>query len=189
LDAASLSYVLLFLAVRNLAGYPTAILSSLLTCFSFGLMMLNESIATENLFSFLLILMFFLAVFYPRIPQKLFIPLFGVASGLAVLARTETVLFLFILLGWLYWVNRPRFRAGHILLCLTISILVLLPWGYRNKKEFNLWCFTPLNGPDNFAVANSPLSNGGDDRQVYRVPKTSNSIWIDLDNPIERDYF
>jgi 4-amino-4-deoxy-L-arabinose transferase-like glycosyltransferase len=189
LGLASLSYVLLFLAVRTLAGTPTAVLSSLLTCFSFGLMTLNETIATENLFSFLLILMIFLAVYFPKISPKGFVLLFGAVSGLGILARTETALFVVILLGWLVWVHSPRFRIGYPLLCLTVTFLVLLPWGIRNHKEFGLRCFTALNGPYNFAVANSPLSIGGDDRRVYRVPKKTGSIWIDLNNPIERDYF
>lgn len=189
LGTASFSYVLLFLLTRRLTNETTAVVASLLCCFSFGLMALNETIASENPFSVLLIGLIFLACYFPSIPNKLFLLLFGVLSGLAVLSRSEMILFLPILVFWMAWNFRPRFRPAFIPVVFLVTFLTLFPWGYRNKAIFDIWCFTSLNGPYNFAAANSPLATGGDDRRVYGLSKRPDAIWIDLNDPLERNYF
>jgi len=119
----------------------------------------------------------------------------GIFLGLAVLARTESILFVFIYL-FVLWITKKR-PWKNVLVALVCTILTITPWIIRNAVYFNKsipdaplqYKIMPLstNGPFNFFIGNGPLANGSFRRLTSDENALKHEAIMNPNNPVHRD--
>jgi 4-amino-4-deoxy-L-arabinose transferase-like glycosyltransferase len=106
----------------------------------------------------------------------------GLLLALSILVR-PSALFLPILLGVAgAWVNRPAATAYHtssdqalrrwklpvVTTMLLLTVLVLLPWAYRNHRVLGRWIWTTTNGGVTLYDGFNPAATGASDQSFLR---------------------
>jgi 4-amino-4-deoxy-L-arabinose transferase-like glycosyltransferase len=89
-------------------------------------------------------------------------PLAGIGLGLLTYVRPTAQTFVLLLpIYALFW-RRLRFGPAALasVAVALIAVLVLLPWGLRNRREFGVVALTSLNGGENLWMGNNPDSRG-----------------------------
>lgn len=84
---------------------------------------------------------------------------FGVVTGLAILVRAATLLFVPIAGGWIAWKRQPAVLAGFAL----GLALVLGPWTARNVLHYGRFVLVASDGGVTFWTGNNPLATGEGD--------------------------
>lgn len=131
--------VMIFFIARRSFGLHTAIIASLLACFSPGLVSINQLTMSENLFTFMFILSaFFLArqVDRPDIKNIIFL---GLTLGLSAMIRSLVFLFPFFILLALRTDFLPRHSSAkkytmHAAIFILCFLLPIAPWTLRNWR-------------------------------------------------------
>ena len=151
-------------------------------------------ILTETLYVFLLVLALYLFVRFSRTVQLL--PLIGACAALiaAILTRPVFVAALPLLVAWLAYVySVRRIHLSKVLmqvaLVLVLFIVVFLPWGYRNYRQFDAWMFTSSKSVDMLAVLTSPSFKGGTGGYITNGIDFAFPPELDVANLSERDHW
>jgi len=140
-----LTVILSFFLCRDLFGWRAAILTGFAMALHPYLIMSTSKLLTETTLAFLLVLT---AYCIHRLPNGRFViwgTLAGVSLGLAILARSETIILLgFVVLYLFHRFYRGRGDLLKSITAITLGMLfVLLPWAYRNMAVFGE--FIPLS--------------------------------------------
>lgn len=88
----------------------------------------------------------------------------GVLLGLSALAKPTTLFFMPFIALWLFLApeNIPlRRRAGQVFLLALVTLVVILPWSFRNLRVFGQFVLISTNGGYTFLGANNPDAWGG----------------------------
>src|ERR1700680_639597 len=150
-------YVLLsaimFLAARKSLGKVAPVLAVWMLAVWPSYIALTGIAASEHPF----LLLFFIACL-PAFFDERWIPLCGVAAGLAALVRPEALLVPII---WVVALAFERKKLARMAFAGLLLIATIAPWTIRN--EFRLHAFVPIstNGGDVFYRANNPQATGG----------------------------
>ncbi|HEV8231715.1 MAG TPA: glycosyltransferase family 39 protein [Thermoanaerobaculia bacterium] len=147
---------------RDLGGDRAGLLAAMVFAFYPRYLLMPCLLASENLFTPLLLLFVQLAVRAWRkakaLPETL-----GAGAVLGLLALTRIVAYAF----GIVWVvgavaARRRWRsvAVEILLLLAIEHAVLLPWAIRNQRELGHFTFTTTTGGIGLFIGNNPNATG-----------------------------
>jgi 4-amino-4-deoxy-L-arabinose transferase-like glycosyltransferase len=159
-----LSIWMCFLIGRDLvserAGYISALLFSIYPTYIFYTTIIgseNAAIPAALLFVWLCIVGAKSHQFSLRLSV-----LAGIALAAAAYIRPPSALLglITLLLGWVFLQPWKRVFCTTATVGL-VSILFLLPWGFRNLHEFNQFSLFSLNGSSNFWMGNHEGSNGG----------------------------
>jgi tetratricopeptide (TPR) repeat protein len=111
----------------------------------------------------LVTLLLYLAVRADRRPRRTSWFAVGIALGLLMLTREETLLLAPVLLGWIVWSfrDRPlRERAGFVGAWLGGAALVLIPVAARNAHVGGEFVLTTSQAGSNFYIGNHAGANG-----------------------------
>jgi len=124
-------------------------------------------IATETLFTFLLLLATWLLLRSRSLPSLLAA---GVVFGLATLVKSQTILLippLVLLAGWQRWAWRPIWLGiARGALVLAVAIVTVSPWSWRNQQVLGQWIMVSTNGGISLLCGNNP-SVVGDYRRDF----------------------
>lgn len=189
-----LAYVL---ARRLLPEYPAvAALAALLMGVFFPFAVYPQTLLSETLFLTLLLTMFVcLSGAIDRQPlrtQLLFAAAAGIALGLAILTRSLMLGFVPVVVGWMFWHLRgstgyqqataagstephagPRATRGYgrfwpVLVLLSASALVVLPWTITNSRWYGGLVLVDTSGAFNLLLGARTAYDGGRSDQPVR---------------------
>lgn len=95
----------------------------------------NALLLTESLFTFFIVFFIYLTLLNIKKESSWIAFLAGLIAGCAVLTREEFILFLpaIFLFGFLY----SRKNKKNAIILILISLVVILPWTFRNYKVFH----------------------------------------------------
>lgn len=123
--------------------------------------------ATETLFTFLLLLATWLLLRSRSLPSLLAA---GLVFGLATLVKSQTILLippLVLLAGWQRWAWRPIWLGiARSVLVLAVAIAAVSPWSWRNQQVLGQWIMVSTNGGISLLCGNNP-SVVGDYRRDF----------------------
>ncbi len=126
-------------AARTLAGERVALIAGAFVAVSPLLVMTDGLVMSESITAPLVALSIWLAARALRYPSRAAFAWFGVAAGLAALARAELVILVPIVLGAIALrraVGSARQRAEFVAIGLVLAALVMAPWVVRNLTTF-----------------------------------------------------
>lgn len=168
----------------------TGIIAGWLTAISFSQIMLSGAACSEIPLIFLLLTGFLLGEYKGRVP----IFFSGLFMGMAILTRTEAVLFIASYL--LVRIFARRISSFRPVIFTVAILLTVLPWTVRNTVYYHAhsdvlpraFRIIPVatNGPINFFIGNGPAANGGYRFPTTGEPKDSVRQSIDLKNPLHQ---
>jgi 4-amino-4-deoxy-L-arabinose transferase-like glycosyltransferase len=88
----------------------------------------------------------------------------GILLGIATLVKAQSLLLVPLILVARPTAGRyPRYylkTTKDVLVIITIAILVVAPWTWRNHQQFGEWIFVSSNGGINLLVGNNPSADG-----------------------------
>jgi|GEM_PF-2063745 len=143
--------LLLFQALKQINFKAALISSSIWAVYPIQLF-IETRLVSENLFIFLLILLFYVFCYYRH--KNYGIVIMGILTGLLVITRSQFVIFLFAYPFLMYFIQNQKMK--RILIYLGISIIFPLAVSLHNmsKTEEKLF-FISSNGPVNLYIGNS----------------------------------
>lgn len=170
-----LSVALVYGLGRAWLGHPEGLVAAWICALYPNLVAFSHYLWSETLFTFLLLGALWCLTRRPGAPLARDALAGGLLLGLAALTRATIFYFLPVLIAWMAWAYRPRWRqalAAGSLVALAATLLVV-PWSVRNTRlhggfvwietnnGYNLW---RGNGPDSFENRDDPH------RSTYQWP-------------------
>ena len=147
----------------------------------------SSQISSITLQIFLIIIFLFFLLNYQKEKKIKHLIFFSFISGLLILIRGEFILFYFLTLVYFFKFYKKDYKS--IIISLTVTILIISPYLYRNYENFNTLTITKSIGY-NLLKGNNPTFKveGSDEfisknfsRKNLRI-KTNNNYEINLDN-------
>lgn len=158
----SCSCVLLALAGRLFFGRRSGLIAGLLLALYPPAIFFDGTIQKAGLAGFLTAALLYVLARFVRKPVGVFGLLAGGLLGALALTREQTLVFVPVLLAWIAWSFRGRYRTARLAsasILLAGLFAVLLPVTIRNAAVGGGVCLTTSFGP-NFYIANHPGATG-----------------------------
>lgn len=156
--------VLVFLTAKRVIDLRAAIISSLISCFNPGFIMINQITMAENIFIFLFSIAMLLFIKQNSKYDIKNLILLGFVLGLAALTRSVISFFPLIILFLFSW-NAMKQRLGFkeyifaILTFIVFFILPIVPWTIRNWHAHHR--FVPICTKGGLGLYSSYLPKDG----------------------------
>lgn len=122
----------------------------------------TSKLHTMTIYSFLFALFVWLFLALKDAATAKRAALTGMIAGLAILFRITSTALLFIAIMWFYFISREdiKKKMSAIFIIVSISFLMLLPWGIRNYIIFGKPLLLQTNKGESFWFGNMPGSTG-----------------------------
>jgi len=171
------SPLLLYALVKRLWSWQVAVLAALGMTAHPLLIYFTQVIYPEALVVFLICWLLVLAI-SPTEPIPMWrVLLIGLILGAMSLIRPDTLLLSALFASWIMFRYRDRLKGMAAAGLLIVGVLSLvLPWTWRNYREFDSFILVSTNGGINLWAGNNPLAQGG---RVDPSPAT----WLGEDPP------
>ncbi|MCL5935491.1 MAG: glycosyltransferase family 39 protein [Firmicutes bacterium] len=138
------------------AGVVAALVSAIYV----PLLEINQSLLSENMFTFFVTVSAILSYFIYRRPSWKLAVGMGLAMGLATLARPTTIALPVFLLAGVWLMKREVKSVFPWLLACLVFFLVLAPWTIRNYIVFHEFVPTAYGGGAVLWAGNDPRTDG-----------------------------
>ncbi len=187
----ALTCVIIFLIAKRLFDTKAAIISALISCFYPAFIKTTELMLTENLYTFLLILVVFFLLKYVQDGGYENLAFCGAALGVAALTRSVVVLlpfFILFLLGKLFVSKVCGIKRCVIsmIVFLVLFILSIAPWTVRNWKVTHR--FIPISTTLGVGLYSSYLPKEGKLYGFTARDKVVEESELIRSEPIQSDY-
>lgn len=159
----ALSCGLLFLASRNLVSHRVGVVAGVLLALYPPAIFFDGLVQKASIGGFVVVLVLWLISRAQKAPTWPRFFALGVALGLLLLTREETILLVPVLLLWIlvrFWTQAWRARAGRMAAFAAGIALVLLPVGWRNHAVGGEFLITTSQAGTNFWIGNRPGADG-----------------------------
>ncbi len=180
---------LIYLIGKELASRKAGIIALILYSFFLETAYMSILLMSENIYWLLLSLYIYLLIRMKRSGSNLGI-LIGIASGLLILVRPPSIVFILLVAAWYLWKNVTRQAILNTVALVVFSFLTVLPWTIRNYNLYGQFVFIYTDGGINVWMGNHEGASGG-----YQVIKPDDSDKIPklktqgVAQEIERDKF
>ncbi len=136
--------LIFLLAVKLTGSRITAMIAFAVSAIYPYFIYYNAYLLMETLLVFFSVLMMLAIIVESTKPSKLSSIVLGVTFGLSILVKPVFLLYIpLVLLGMLVvWKQKFIEKFGYILLIILFTVIMVLPWGYRNYKQFNSFKIT-----------------------------------------------
>lgn len=173
----AISPLLMYASARQLWSWRVAGLAAMGMAVHPLLIYFTQAIYPETLAIFLICLLLVLAISPTGSVPVWRVLLIGLTLGVMSLIRPDTLLLSALFASWTAFRYRDRLRSMVAVGLLVVGVLgLVLPWTWRNYREFGSCVLVSTNGGVNLWAGNNPLAQGG---RVDPSPET----WLEEDPP------
>jgi 4-amino-4-deoxy-L-arabinose transferase-like glycosyltransferase len=156
----SISILLVYLIGRSWFGHRQGIIAASIFAFYPNLISFSHLIWSETLFSFMLLLVFWLLSDPMEPTTNRRSALIGILFGLLALTRSTIIYFLPIVFVWLIFIHWSKWvqTMRSVAIILMATVFVVTPWAIRNYFVHGGFVLIESNGPTNLWRGNAPTT-------------------------------